>query len=75
MEVTARRSGEGGHPGHVVPNPESFAPEVSIIGGGEKMTSGAEVRSDDPVYFDEALRVPSGFESSHSSLPFSRRLM
>lgn len=39
------------------------------------MTSRAEVRSDDSVRLDEALRVPAGFESPHAPLSFTRRLM
>ena len=39
------------------------------------MASGAEVRSNDSVHLDKTLGVPSGFEPSHSPLPFTRRLM
>ena len=39
------------------------------------MTSGTEVRGDDPVHLDKALDMPSGLKPSHASLPFARRLM
>ena len=38
------------------------------------MAAGAEMRSNDSVYFDKPLGVSSGFEPSHSPLP-PRRLL
>lgn len=35
----------------------------------------SEMRSDDPVHFDEALRLPGGLEAPHALLSFACRLM
>jgi hypothetical protein len=67
--------GEGRGPGHLIPNPESFGTKSSVIGGGEQVASRAEMRSNDSVNLDKPLSMPSGFESSHSSLPFACGLM
>jgi hypothetical protein len=69
------RLGESRRPGHFISNQESFAAEFSIISGRKQVASRAEMRSNDSVYFDKALGVPSGFEPSHSPLPFTRRLV
>ncbi len=39
------------------------------------MAAGTEVRSNDSVYLHEPLGVSGGFESPHSPLPFTCRLM
>jgi hypothetical protein len=39
------------------------------------MASWSEVRGDDSVHLDKALRVPGGLEPTHASLPFTRWLM
>ena len=66
---------EGSRPGDFIPNPESFTTDLSIIGGGEQVAAGAEMRGNDSVHLDKPLGMPSGFETSHSPLPLPRRLM
>ena len=39
------------------------------------MPSRSEMRADDSVHLDEALRVPRGLEAPHASLPLTRWLM
>ncbi len=64
-----------GRAANVVPDSKSFASESAVISSGEQVTSWSEVGADDAVHFNEALRVPGGFEPPHASLPFTRRLM
>ena len=66
---------EGSRPGDLVPNPESLTTELSIIGGGEQVASGAEMRGNCSVHLGKPLGMRSGFEVSHSPLPLPRRLM
>ena len=71
MQLTQLGSGKRECLGDLVPNPEPFTTEFSIIVGGKQVASGTEVRSDDSVHFDKPLGVPSGLEPSHSLLPLA----
>jgi hypothetical protein len=61
--------------GHLIPDAEPFGSESSVISGCEQVAARAEVRGDDSVHLDKTLSMPGGFKPSHSSLPFTRRLM
>ena len=74
MQV-ARYLRERSGPGHFVPDSKSFASESAVISSGEQVTPWSEMRGDDSVHLDEALRVPGGLEPPHASLPLTRRLM
>lgn len=39
------------------------------------MSLGSEMRGNDSVNFEKALRMPGGFEAPHPSLAFTRRLV
>src|SRR4051794_3140285 len=71
----ATGSCEGSRPSYLVPNPEPFTTELSVISGGEQVASEAKVRGDDAVHLNKTLSVPSGLEPSHAPLPLPRRLM
>ena len=68
-------SGESRRPGHLIPNPESFAAKLSVLSGGEQVASRAEVRSNDSMHFDKPLGIATGFEPTHSPLQLGRLLM
>jgi hypothetical protein len=67
-------SRESRGPGDLVPNPESFVTDLSILCGREQMATRTEMRSN-AVYLDKALGMPRGFEPSHAPLALTRRLM
>src|SRR4051794_17157493 len=54
---------------------EAFSSMATVIGGGEQMASGAEVRSNDSVNLEESLGVLAGLEPAHSLLALTGGLM
>ena len=54
---------------------EAFSSMATVIGGGEQMAAGAEVRSNDSVNLEESLGVLAGLEPAHSSLALTGGLM
>jgi hypothetical protein len=48
---------------------------ATVIGGGEQMAAGAEVRSNDSVNLEGSLGVLAGLEPAHSPLALTGRLM
>ena len=66
---------EGCGSGDLVPASKSLASESAVISGGEQVASRSEMRGDDSVYLDEALRVPGGLKPPHASFSFACRLV
>ena len=61
--------------GHLIPDAKAFSLMATVIGGGEQMAAGAEVRSNDSVNLEESLGVLAGLEPAHSSLALTGGLM
>src|SRR5689334_11936194 len=73
----ARRpySSERGRARNLVPDSKSLATHPAVIRGRQQVSSRAEMRTNDSVHLEKALRVSSGFEASHALLPLARGLM
>src|SRR5215831_9261282 len=75
MSRGSARLRKRGGAGDFVPDSKSFTTNSAVLGSGEQMSSGSEMRADDAVHLNEALRVIGRFEPAHPSLPLARRLM
>ncbi len=68
-------SGKGRCAGHFIPDAKAFSSMATVIGGGEQMAAGAEVRGDNAVHLEESLGVLAGLEPAHSPLALTGGLM
>jgi hypothetical protein len=76
----ARRPGSsvlcgGGKAREVLPDVESLPQLLTVFGGGEKVTSQAEVLRDGTIGGEEALGMPGGLEPLHAPLPLAGGLV
>src|SRR5262245_478232 len=76
----ARRPGSsvlcgGGKARDVLPGVESLPELLTVSGGGEKVTSQAEVVGDGTIGGEEALGMPGGLEPLHAPLPLAGGLV
>jgi hypothetical protein len=75
MQAGLPDSRQGVRPGHLVPDSKSFASESPVFSSGEQVAARSDMRADDSVHLDEALRVVRELELTHASLALTGGLM
>jgi hypothetical protein len=75
VETHPRYLREGSGPRNLDSDLKSLTTKSAVIGGGEQVASGAELRSNDSVHLDKALGVSGRFEASHPPLALTGWLM